>query len=68
MEVERTHPAETGDSAVVVCSGCNGTKVHPWYHTACEICAGTGWLLQQRFDANGHPIRVTVVEPTKGKR
>jgi len=62
MEVERTHPAETGDSAVNQCPTCDGTGLHPYYKNQCTTCLGTGFLLQQRFDDNGRPIRVTMTE------
>jgi len=65
MDVERVHPAETGDSAVVNCATCDGTGVHPWYHNQCPTCVGTGFLLQQRFDDAGRPIRVNVIDKRK---
>ena len=65
MEVERTHPAETGDSAVSQCPNCDGTGIDPRYNNMCQMCLGTGFLLQQRFDANGRPIRVNVIDKKK---
>lgn len=59
--VARTNPAEDGDSAAVSCPRCNGSKVDPVYNSQCPLCVGTGFLLQQRMDANGRPTRVRVV-------
>jgi DnaJ-class molecular chaperone len=67
MQVERSHPSETGDSQVSNCPTCDGTGVHPYYHNACPTCCGTGFLLQQRFDQNGRPIRVDLIAAKKGK-
>lgn len=67
IEVKRTHPGETADSEVVPCGHCGGTGKNRFGQicgTANEDqggCVGTGWLLQQRRDANGLPVRVQVV-------
>jgi len=65
VDVERVHPAETGDSAAVQCPRCDGTGVDPLYQNQCQTCLGTGFLLQQRFDANGRPIRVNLIDKKK---
>ena len=62
MDVERKHPKETGDSEVVSCPKCGGTKLDPQYGSECPTCLGTGWIYQQRFDPSGKAIRVNLVD------
>lgn len=68
IEVERAHPGDTSDSEAVTCGHCNGTGKNRFGQpcgTANEDqggCAGTGWTLQQRRDANGLPTRVRIIE------
>jgi len=71
VQVERKHPAETGDSEVVICPTCNGTGKNR-YGNVCgsaqadtPACHGSGWMYQQRFDASGRPIRVELVDKLK---
>jgi DnaJ-class molecular chaperone len=65
VNVKREHPAETGDSAVSNCPRCDGTGEDPQYHNQCQYCLGTGFLLQQRFDQNGRPVRVNLIDAKK---
>jgi DnaJ-class molecular chaperone len=64
--VKRAHPAETGDSQADQCPACNGGGKYPAgtqrAGQTCEQCAGAGFLLRQRRDANGNPTRVALVD------
>jgi hypothetical protein len=68
IEVKRSHPSENSDSEAVPCSHCNGTGKNRFGQvcgTANEDqggCGGTGYLLQQRRDERGLPIRVLVTD------
>lgn len=62
--VDRAHPAETGDSQADACPICGGAGKFPAgtqrAGQTCDTCAGSGWLLRQRRDANGNPTRVAL--------
>lgn len=64
--VNRAHPAETGDSQADACPTCDGSgKYRNGTQRAgqtCDTCAGSGFLLRQRLDANGNPTRVRLVD------
>lgn len=68
--VKRDHSAETGDSQADACPVCNGGKVFPANHQRagqpCDTCAGSGFLLRQRRDANGNPTRVRIAAAEPG--
>jgi DnaJ-class molecular chaperone len=60
-DAKRVHPAETGDSEAVTCPACGGSGENQ-YGQPCQVCLGPGFLLQQRRDAVGNPVRVNLVE------
>lgn len=64
--MKRKHPADTSDTEMVKCPKCNGTGKNRFGQPcgAAEEdqggCAGTGYISQQRRDANGNAIRVPI--------
>lgn len=62
--VAKVKPAETGDSQADACPVCGGAGQYPAGQQKqgqlCEMCAGSGFLLRQRRDANGNPTRVAL--------